>query len=228
MRPVIITRAFTKFAEGSALIEVGDTRVICTASVMDGVPPFLDGSGKGWITAEYAMLPRSTGVRTTRGASGRHFEIQRLIGRALRSVVDLSALGTRTIQVDCDVIQADGGTRCAAVTGSFIALHDALKSLYDSNRIGSMAIREMVAATSVGMLDGVPMLDLCYEEDSRADVDLNVVMTRSGKIIEVQGTAEKEPFDRTLLDKMLDLAQSGIECLIQTQEAALDPGRVQP
>jgi ribonuclease PH len=228
MRPVLIRRGFTKFAEGSVLIEIGDTRVLCNASVEDRVPPFLEGSGKGWITAEYAMLPRSNETRIARGTSGRAFEIQRLIGRTLRSVVDLSALGSRTIQIDCDVIQADGGTRTAAITGSFVALHDALAWLVDSNGIGSMPIKEIVAATSVGIVDGVPMLDLCYQEDSRAEADLNVIMTQAGRIVEIQATAEKDPFERKLLDELLDLAQDGIRQLVRSQTAALEAGSARP
>jgi len=224
MRPVTIRRGFTKFAEGSVLIEIGDTRVICNASVDERVPDFLENSGKGWVTAEYAMLPRSTEVRTGRGSSGRTHEIQRLIGRALRSVVDLSGLGTRTIRIDCDVLQADGGTRTAAVTGSFVALHDALERLAASDGIPCIPIREYVAATSVGIIDGVPMLDLCYAEDSRAEVDLNVIMTHKGSIVEIQGTAEKVPFERSALDELLDLARGGIARLVESQKAALTAG----
>ena len=222
MRPVVIRRGFVKYAEGSALIEIGNTRVICNASVAEKVPDFLLGLGKGWITAEYAMLPRSTETRTPRGSSGRAFEIQRLIGRALRSVVDLSKIGPRTIQVDCDVIQADGGTRTAAITGSFVALFDALKLLIGSNVIDSMPIKEFVAGTSVGIIDGVPMLDLCYVEDSRAQADFNIIMTQEGRIIEIQGTAEKEPIDRKTLDELLSLAHGGIQHLIRSQTTALE------
>ncbi len=221
MRPVTIHRGFTKYAEGSVLIELGDTRVICNASVLEGVPSFLDGAGKGWVTAEYAMLPRATHTRSDRGRTGRASEIQRLIGRSLRSVVDLTALGARTIQIDCDVIQADGGTRTAAITGSFVALHDALTLLLKSDGISSMPIKEAVAATSVGINDGLPMLDLCYEEDSRAEADLNVVMTRGGRIIEIQGAAESRPFERVVLDDMLDLARAGIEHLVRVQMTTL-------
>ena len=222
MRPVVIRRGFVKCAEGSVLIEIGHTRVICNASVVEKVPEFLSGLGKGWVTAEYAMLPRSTEVRTPRGSSGRAYEIQRLIGRALRSVVDLSGLGPRTIQIDCDVIQADGGTRTAAITGSVVSLYDALKLLIDSNVIDSMPIKEFVAAASVGIIDGVPMLDLCYTEDSRAQADFNVIMTQEGRIIEIQGTAEKEPIDKKMLDELLSLAHSGIRSLIRSQMAALE------
>lgn len=221
MRPVVIRRGYTKYAEGSVLIELGGTRVICNASVEEGVPDFLDGSRKGWITAEYSMLPRSTDTRMTRGSSGRGYEIQRLIGRALRSAVDLRAIGPRTIRIDCDVIQADGGTRTASITGALVALHDAFSWLMETNKIASMPIREFIAATSVGIVDGVPMLDLCYEEDSKAEVDLNAIMTRGGKIIEIQGTAEKAAFERRELDELLDLAFSGIQHLVELQMTAL-------
>jgi len=221
MRPVVIRRGYTKYAEGSVLIEMGDTHVLCNASVEEGAPAFLEGSGKGWVTAEYAMLPRSTHTRSSRGGSGRSSEIQRLIGRALRTVVDLKAVGQRTVRIDCDVLQADGGTRTAAITGALVALHDAFSLLLEKDEISSMPIREFVAATSVGMIDGLPMLDLCYEEDSTADVDLNAIMTEKGRIIEVQGTAEKVPFDRKDLDDMLDLAHGGIERLIELQLSAL-------
>ena len=221
MRPVVIRRGYTKYAEGSVLMELGGTRVICNASVEEGVPDFLDGSRKGWITAEYSMLPRSTDTRMTRGSSGRGYEIQRLIGRALRSAVDLRAIGPRTIRIDCDVIQADGGTRTASITGALVALHDAFSRLIETNKIASMPIREFIAATSVGIVDGVPMLDLCYEEDSKAEVDLNAIMTRGGKIIEVQGTAEKAAFERRELDELLDLAFSGIQRLVELQMTAL-------
>ncbi len=221
LRNVVIRRNYTKYAEGSVLIEIGDTRLICNASVEDGVPEFLNGSGKGWVTAEYSMLPRSTGSRMKRGGSGRSSEIQRLIGRALRAAVELSAVGMRTIRVDCDVIQADGGTRTAAITGALVALHDAFSGLIESNEIDSMPIKDFVAAISVGIIDGVPMLDLCYGEDSKADVDLNVIMTLDGKMIEIQGTAERAPFDRKELDELLDLAWGGIRRLVELQKAAL-------
>jgi ribonuclease PH len=221
LRPISIQRDFTRYAEGSVLITIGRTRVICTASVEGAVPDFLNGSGRGWVTAEYSMLPRSTNTRVGRGASARGFEIQRLIGRALRSVIDLARLGPRTIRIDCDVIEADGGTRTAAITGSFVALHDALKKLISVNEVASMPIMEFVAATSVGIVNGSPVLDLCYEEDSRADVDLNVVMTNDGRLIEVQGTAER-PFQRALLDELLDLAHAGIEKLIESQKKSLN------
>jgi ribonuclease PH len=221
MRPVVIRRGYTKYAEGAVLIEIGDTQVICNASVVGGVPGFLEGSGNGWVTAEYSMLPRATDTRGGRGPSGRGYEIQRLIGRSLRSVVDLSALGPRTIIVDCDVIQADGGTRTASITGAFVALHDACSRLIELNQITSLPIRDYVAATSVGLIEGVPMLDLCHEEDSRADVDLNMVVTRAGTIVEIQGTAEKTPFERRTLDELLDLAHAGIKRLIDMQIEAL-------
>ncbi len=224
IRPVDISGGCARYAEGSALISIGNTRVICTASVEEKTPDFLRDTGKGWITAEYSMLPRSTHTRTNRGPSGRTYEIQRLVGRALRSVTDLSALGPRTVIIDCDVIQADGGTRTAAITGSFVALHEALSRLVSANVIEAMPIREFVAATSVGLVEGVPMLDLCYEEDSRAEADLNVVMGQHGGIIEVQGTAEKAPFDRKLLDEMLDLARCGILKLVESQVRALGVG----
>ncbi len=221
LRHVVIRREYTKYAEGSVLIEIGDTRVICNASVENGVPDFLNGLGKGWVTAEYSMLPRSTDSRMTRGGSGRSSEIQRLIGRTLRAAVDLSAVGARTIRVDCDVVQADGGTRTASITGALVALHDAFSGLIESNAIDSMPIKDFVAATSVGIIGGAAMLDLSYEEDSTAEVDLNVIMTRDGRLIEVQGTAERAPFARENLDEMLDLAAGGIRRLIELQTAAL-------
>ncbi len=232
IRPVKITRGFMKYAEGSALIEVGDTKVVCTASVEDKVPQFLKGQGKGWVTAEYGMLPRATSERSQReaakGRSGRTYEIQRLIGRAHRAVVDLAALGERTIWLDCDVIQADGGTRTAAITGSFVALVDALAGLFggEAGEPGASAglpVKDFIAATSVGVVDGELVLDLSFDEDSRASVDMNVVMTGSGKIVEVQGTAEGSPFSKTDLDRMLRLAKAGIEELIGLQKQALGP-----
>jgi ribonuclease PH len=218
LRPTRITPHFVKHAEGSVLIEAGDTRVICTASVEDRVPPFRRNSGKGWVTAEYGMLPRSTTTRNQREASagkvgGRTQEIQRLIGRSLRAVTRLAEMGERTIWVDCDVIQADGGTRTASITGGFVALVLALQKMRDQNMISTMPIQDLVAATSVGIVDGDPLLDLAYEEDSRADVDMNIVQTGSGKFIEVQGTAEAEPFGRDALLSLLDLAQDGIRQL---------------
>jgi len=222
LRPVTITPRYTKHAEGSALIEVGDTKVICTVSVEDRVPPFLKGQGEGWITAEYGMLPRSTSTRSqrevTKGrASGRTHEIQRLIGRSLRAVVDMRALGERTLWVDCDVIQADGGTRTASITGGFVALVLAFEKLRQQAAISRVPITDYVAATSVGVIDGTPMLDLAYEEDSRAEVDMNVVKTSDGRYIELQGTAETKPFDRAGLDALLALADSGIRQLIEKQ-----------
>ena len=211
-------------AEGSVLVECGQTRVICTASVEERVPPFLRGTGKGWVTAEYGMLPRATSTRTTREATagkvgGRTQEIQRLIGRSLRSVVQLEALGERTIWMDCDVTQADGGTRTASITGAFVAMAMAIDKLVKSGTIKTMPIRDYVAATSVGIIDGTPMLDLAYEEDSRAEVDMNVVQTGGGKFIEVQGTAETTPFDRAGLDALLALAEKGIRELVAQQRA---------
>lgn len=227
LRTVTITRNYTKHAEGSVLIEFGDTKVICTASVEEKVPPFLRGKGQGWTTAEYGMLPRSTGSRMDREAakgkqSGRTQEIQRLIGRSLRAVVDLAALGERQITLDCDVLQADGGTRCASITGASVALHDALNTLVASGKLTANPLRELVAAVSVGIVDGEPRLDLDYPEDSACDTDMNVVMTASGGLIEVQGTAEGAPFSRTELDILLTLATQGINDIIRAQSAALD------
>jgi ribonuclease PH len=225
-RKLGITRAYTRHAEGSVLIECGETKVICTVSVEDKVPPFLKGKGQGWLTAEYGMLPRSTNTRAEREAargkqSGRTQEIQRLIGRSLRAVTDLRALGERTIQIDCDVIQADGGTRTASITGAFVALHDAMTFLNKQQAFATWPLRDFVAAVSVGMFDGEPVLDLDYAEDSASDTDMNVVMTGGGALIEVQGTAEGEPFTRRELDAMLDLAQAGILRLVAAQKAAL-------
>ena len=222
IRPTRLTPDFIVHAEGSVLIEVGRTRVICTASVEDRVPPFLRGSGKGWVTAEYGMLPRATSTRTTREASagkvgGRTQEIQRLIGRSLRSITTLSELGERTVWVDCDVIQADGGTRTAAITGGFVALVLALERLREQGVITRIPITDYVAATSVGVVDGTPLLDLAYDEDSRAEVDMNVVKTASGAFIELQGTAETKPFDRAGLDALLALADRGIAELMSRQ-----------
>ncbi|MEO1766347.1 ribonuclease PH [Thiobacter aerophilum] len=226
LRPVRITRNYTKHAEGAVLIECGDTRVICTASVLDKVPPHVKASGGGWLTAEYGMLPRSTGTRTDREAargkqSGRTQEIQRLIGRALRAVVDLAKLGERTVHVDCDVIQADGGTRTASITGAFVAVHDAVSWLIARGLIAESPIRDFVAAVSVGIYQGVPVLDLDYAEDSNCDTDMNVVMTGSGGFVEVQGTAEGSPFTRGEMNALLDLAEKGIRELIAAQKAAL-------
>ena len=226
LRKLTITRAYTRHAEGSVLIECGDTKVICTASIEDKVPPFLKGRAKGWLSAEYGMLPRSTNTRAEREAargkqSGRTQEIQRLIGRSLRAVTSLEALGERTIQIDCDVIQADGGTRTASITGAFVALHDALSFLKNNQAISHWPIREFVAAVSVGIYRGIPVLDLDYPEDSQSDTDMNVVMTGSGGMVEVQGTAEGAPFSRAQLDAMLALAQRGIGQLVAAQKAAL-------
>lgn len=226
MRPVNIIPDFISTAEGSALIEIGNTRVICTASLEETVPGFLKGAGKGWITAEYSLLPRSTLTRTPREAargriSGRTHEIQRLIGRALRAVVDLEALGERTITLDCDVIQADGGTRTASITGAFVALGLALERLVEAGTLTAAPIRDFVAALSVGVVDGAVLLDLNYEEDARAEVDLNFVMTGGHKIVEVQATAEQHPFDETQLKKMMDFAAKGIEQLIARQRSVL-------
>jgi ribonuclease PH len=226
LRPVRITRGYTRHAEGSVLVEFGDTRVLCTASVLDKQPPHLKGQPRGWVTAEYGMLPRATHTRGDREAargkqSGRTQEIQRLIGRALRSVVDLGKLGERTIHLDCDVIQADGGTRTAAITGAYVALHDAVACLLDKKTIAATPILEAVAAVSVGMHGGAPLLDLDYAEDSACGTDMNVVMTGGGALVEVQGTAEGAPFSRSEMDAMLDLAEQGIAELIAAQRAAL-------
>jgi ribonuclease PH len=222
LRQTRITPHYLMHAEGSTLIEVGRTRVICTASVEDRVPPFLRGTGKGWVTAEYGMLPRATTTRTQRESSagkvgGRTQEIQRLIGRALRSVARLERLGERTIWVDCDVIQADGGTRTASITGGFVALVLALQKMRENKQIDQIPIDDYVAATSVGIINGTPMLDLCYEEDSKAEVDMNIIKTGKGRFIEVQGTAEGKPFDRDALDGLIDLAGAGITALVALQ-----------
>ncbi len=226
LRPVSLQRRFTKHAEGSVLVAFGDTRVLCTASVEERVPPFLRDSGRGWVTAEYGMLPRATNTRTDREAargkqSGRTQEIQRLIGRALRAVVDLPALGPRTIQIDCDVLQADGGTRTAAITGAFVALQDAMAFLKEKGLIGASPIRDFVAAVSVGIYQGAPVLDLDYAEDSACGTDMNVVMTGAGHFVEVQGTAEGSPFTRAQMSQLLDLASTGIAELVRLQRAAL-------
>ena len=226
MRPVRIQRGFTKHAEGSVLVEFGDTKVLCTASVEERVPPFLRDSGRGWVTAEYGMLPRSTNTRTDREAargkqSGRTQEIQRLIGRSLRAVTDLSQLGQRTIHLDCDVLQADGGTRTAAITGAFVALHDAVSFLSKKNLLAAHPLTDFVAAVSVGMYKGTPVLDLDYAEDSACGCDMNVVMTGAGNFVEVQGTAEGETFGRRELDELIGLAERGIRELIGHQRKAL-------
>ncbi len=226
LRPIRFTRHYTKHAEGSVLVEFGDTRVICTASVEDRVPPFLRGAGQGWVTAEYGMLPRSTGSRMGREAArgrqgGRTMEIQRLIGRSLRAVVDMKALGERTITVDCDVIQADGGTRTASITGGYVALADAIAGLRREGAITGDPLCGQVASVSVGIFAGTPVLDLDYAEDSNAETDMNVVMNEQGAYIEVQGTAEGHAFGRDELDAMLDLAWHGISRLLEGQRAAL-------
>ena len=226
MRPVEIKTGVLATAEGSALIHVGNTQVLCAATIEDGVPPFLRNSGKGWVTAEYAMLPRATAKRTprevTKGrASGRTHEIQRLIGRSLRAVVDMSALGERTVIVDCDVLQADGGTRTASITGGFVALALALRQLVDFGAIKTMPVRDSLAAISVGLVRGIPMLDLCYEEDSQADVDMNVVMTGTGRFVEVQATAERGSFDDGQMAEFLTLARRGIADLVALQKKAV-------
>lgn len=226
IRPVKITRNFIKYAEGSVLIEVGHTKVICTASVEEKVPAFLKGKGEGWITAEYNMIPRSTQNRKQRDISkmkidGRSMEIQRIIGRSLRAVVDLKALGERTIWIDCDVIQADGGTRTTAITGGFIALVDAINKIHKRRNFKVYPIRKFVTATSVGVVNEEILLDLCYEEDSKAAVDMNIVMTDEGEFIEVQGTGEERPFTREQLNKLLDIAEKGCKQMIEMEKDAL-------
>ena len=226
LRPVLITPGYLPYAEGSVLIEMGNTRVVCAASLEDRVPPFLRNSGQGWLTAEYAMLPRATQTRTAReigrgGASGRTHEIQRLIGRSLRAVADMKALGERTITIDCDVLQADGGTRTAAITGSYVALALASKHLVSTGKIARSLTTDQVAAISVGIVDTTPLLDLKYDEDSRAEVDMNVVCTGDGRFIELQGTAEREPFSRTQMDELVELGVYGIEQLIAIQKKVI-------
>lgn len=226
IRPIRFARSYTRFAEGSVLACMGNTQVLCNASVSQDVPSFLKGKGKGWVTAEYSMLPRSTGERTPRDSvkgkiNGRTHEIQRLIGRSLRSVLDMQTLGERQIILDCDVLQADGGTRTASINGAYVALMDALAGLKKSGVISSIPIREQVAAVSVGIVKGKPVLDLCYEEDSGADVDFNLVMTASGRFVEIQGTAEKEPFTRAQLDELLKLGEKGIRQVMKAQTEAL-------
>jgi ribonuclease PH len=227
LRKICITRNYTKHAEGSVLIECGDTKVICTASVEEKIPPHKKGSGEGWVTAEYGMLPRSTGERMSREAakgkqSGRTQEIQRLIGRSLRAVVDLQKLGERTIQIDCDVIQADGGTRTASITGAFVALYDAVRGLLSKGLIKESPLKDFIAAISVGIYQGTPVLDLDYAEDSACDTDMNVVMLGNGHFVEVQGTAEGHAFTRAEMDELLELAKSGIAQLIEKQRAILE------
>jgi len=226
LRNIRIIRDFNKYAEGSVLVEFGDTRIICTASVEEKVPLFRKGTGEGWVTAEYDMLPRATLTRNNRDRNalrinGRSTEIQRFIGRSLRSVIDFKVLGERTITIDCDVIQADGGTRTAAITGGFVALMDACSVLVNNKVINEIPIMDFVAAISVGYVDGNELLDLCYAEDSKATVDMNVVMTASGQLIEVQATGEERPFDRRVFDNLLDLAQKGIENIIDIQKNVL-------
>lgn len=227
LRPITIERGTISHAEGSAFIKVGMTQVLCTATVEEKVPPFLKDRGKGWVTAEYSMLPRATTERTHRerkGLGGRTMEIQRLIGRSLRSIVEMARLGERTITLDCDVIQADGGTRCAAITGAYVAMYDALRWLVDRERIAAMPAKDQVAAVSVGMKDGVPILDLNYYEDSGAEVDMNIVMTGSGKFVEVQGTAEAGLFDETQMNTMISLAKEGLSGIFEAQRASLGIG----
>ncbi len=225
LRTVSIQRGFTRYAEGSVLICMGNTQVLCTASVLEKVPPFLKGQGQGWVTAEYGMLPRSTHTRSDREAakgkqSGRTQEIQRLIGRSLRAVMDMTALGERTIQIDCDVLQADGGTRCASITGAWVAVADAVDGLLKQGLLTKNPLIDSVAAVSVGMVDGQPVLDLDYPEDSGCDADMNIVMTGAGRYVEVQGTAEGHTFDRTELNNLLALAEDGIALLAQKQKSA--------
>ncbi|HSV74450.1 MAG TPA: ribonuclease PH [Chthonomonadales bacterium] len=225
LRPVTLERGYLKYPEGSCLITMGDTRVLCTATVEERVPPFLKGSGQGWVTAEYGMLPRSCRERSQRerGSGGRSMEIQRLVGRCLRSVCDLNALGERTIMLDCDVLQADGGTRTAAVSGAYVALVDALRFLVSDRTLRKLPLTGALAAVSVGIVQGVELLDLCYEEDRYAAVDMNVVMNDRSRFIEVQGCAEGAAFGRDSLNRLLDLAQGGIQALLQKQREALAP-----
>jgi ribonuclease PH len=226
LRSLSITRGYTIHAEGSVLVAFGNTKVLCTASVEESVPGFLKGKGQGWVTAEYGMLPRSTHTRTAREAakgkqSGRTQEIQRLIGRSLRAITDLAALGERQITLDCDVLQADGGTRCASITGACVALHEACNKLVAAGKLTASPMRDFVAAVSVGIFEGAPVLDLDYDEDSTCDTDMNVVMTGSGGLVEVQGTAEGAPFSRAELEALLDLATAGLSTIISTQKKAL-------
>jgi ribonuclease PH len=228
LRPVNITRNYLKHAEGSVLIQIGDTKVICSASVEERVPPFLRNTGKGWITAEYSMLPRSTHTRTSRDSltgrgNGRAFEIQRLIGRSLRSVTDLDGFGERTIWIDCDVIQADGGTRTASITGAYVALVDAFRKMVKSGMIQEVPVKDSIAAISVGKVAGEVLLDLDYEEDSKAEVDMNVVMTGGGKFVEIQGTAEGGVFTKKEMDNLMKIAQTGIRALTRIQKKSLQP-----
>lgn len=226
VRPISFIKNYTRYAEGSVLVCMGETKVLCNASVSEEVPSFLKGKGKGWVTAEYSMLPRSTKERTTRAAvkgkiDGRSHEIQRLIGRSLRSIVDLQALGERQVIIDCDVLQADGGTRTASINGSYVALVEALRVLQKRKSITGWPVKDNLAAVSVGIVKGKPELDLCYEQDSKADVDLNVVMTGAGHFVEIQGTAEQEPFSKKQLQSLLNLAENGIQQILQAQSKAL-------
>jgi ribonuclease PH len=226
LRPLVLRRRYSKYAEGSVFVELGETRLLCTASIEERVPPFLRGAGQGWLTAEYGMLPRATQERSPRDAAtgkvgGRVHEIQRLIGRSLRAVVDLERLGERTIWIDCDVLQADGGTRTAAITGAFVALMDALMLLKRTGATPKLPVREFLAATSVGIVEGVPLLDLTFAEDSRARVDMNIVMTESGKFVEIQGTGEGAPFTKSEATTLIALAERGIVTLIAKQREAL-------
>lgn len=227
IRPTNITTGFTKYAEGSVLIEVGATRVICTATIDERVPNFLKGKGSGWVTAEYSMLPRATDSRTSRevgrgGLSGRTHEIQRLIGRSLRAALDMSALGERTVTLDCDVIQADGGTRTASITGAYVALAIALNKLVENQKIAKLPLRDYLAAVSVGLVEGRVLLDLAYMEDSKAEVDMNVVRTGDGRFVELQGTAEADPFSRAQMNELIAAAEIGIDNLIAIQRAAIE------
>ena len=231
LRPIRIIPGFQSFAEGSALIELGKTRVLCSVSMEERVPGFLRGGGSGWITAEYAMLPRSTVSRTPRDSSlgrvgGRNQEIQRLIGRSLRAVTDLTALGERTLIIDCDVLQADGGTRTAAITGAYVALYQAMQTLANMGILSSIPLKSAVAATSIGIVHGYMLLDLCYHEDCNAAVDFNVVMTSKGEFVEIQGTAEGKPFSKETIDSLLSLAEKGINQLFQIQQAALEAAKI--
>ncbi len=232
LRPVKITPGFLPYAEGSVLIEMGLTRVVCSASLEDRVPPFLRNSGQGWITAEYAMLPRATQQRTSReigrgGPSGRTHEIQRLIGRSLRAVADMKILGERTVTIDCDVLQADGGTRTAAITGAYVAFALASQRLLKSGKLAGSLVKSEVAAVSVGIVDKTPLLDLKYDEDSRAEVDMNVVCTGDGRFIELQGTAEREPFSKQQMDQLLELAGKGVKVLVGIQRETISGGELQ-
>jgi len=232
LREVKITPGFLAYAEGSVLIEMGSTRVVCAASLEDRVPPFLRNTGQGWITAEYAMLPRATQQRTSReigrgGPSGRTHEIQRLIGRSLRAIADMRVLGERTVTIDCDVLQADGGTRTAAITGAYVAFALASQRLLKSGKLAGSLVKSQVAAVSVGIVENTPLLDLKYDEDSRADVDMNVVCTGDGRFIELQGTAEREPFSRQQMDQLLTLADKGIKILLDIQRRAISGEELQ-